>query len=74
MTSSNNAETSKWKNFITLKSDKAHKKIIYNISSYNNKIIGTKTKFLILDILDLQTEGWGNKDQDNLRKKDNLHK
>jgi hypothetical protein len=24
-----------------------------------------------LDILDLQTEGWGIKDQDNLRKKDN---
>jgi hypothetical protein len=39
--------------------------------SYNNKIIGTKTKFLILDILDLQTEGWGFKDQENLGKKDN---
>lgn len=33
------------------------------LNSYNNKTIGTKTKFLILDILDLQAEGWGLKEK-----------
>lgn len=42
------------------------------IFSNNNKLIGTKTKFLILDIIDLKNECWGIYDEDQLTKKDYL--
>lgn len=35
-------------------------------------MIGTKTKFLILDIIDLKSDGWGINDDDQLKKKDNF--
>ena len=48
---------------------KKFKKILF---SNNNKRIGTKTKFLILDVIDLKNEGWGIKDVDQLRNKDSF--
>ncbi len=35
-------------------------------------MIGTKTKFLILDIIDLKSDGWGINPEDQLKKKDNF--
>lgn len=50
---------------------KINKKILFFLSN-NNKQIGTKTKFLILDIIDLKANDWGVNEEDLLKKIDRL--
>lgn len=38
----------------------------------NNKTLSTKTKFIILDIIDLKNSGWGITEQDQLKKKEEI--